>query len=91
MKVPESFWKWVAAVLMAFIMGAGGNNLLNGDSEAAEAVQTEMDKRDDYKARVHIAIQDDVEDLEKAQREIEKSLARIEASLDILLNRHHAE
>lgn len=89
MKVPESFWKWVAAVLMAFIMGAGGNSLLSGDSEAASAVQKEMDKRDDYKARVHMAIQDDVEDLEDTQREIEKSLARIEALLELTLQQHH--
>lgn len=89
MKVPESFWKWIAAILMAFIMGAGGNSLLSGDSEAAAAVQAEMDKRDDYKARVHMAIQDDVEDLEDTQREIEKSLARIEALLELTLQQHH--
>ena len=89
MNVPESFWKWVAAILMAFIMGAGGNILLNGEGEAAEAVQKEMDKRSDYQSRVHMAIQNDVEDLDKTQREIEKSLARIEALLELTLQQHH--
>lgn len=95
MNVPNDFWKYVATGAIAALLGSGGTTLFNGQAEAAMAaavaVQKEMDSRDDYKARVHIAIQDDVEDLEKAQREIEKSLARIEASLDILLNRHHAE
>ena len=77
----KDVWKWVAGILVAFMMGGGASRVL-GLTEA-EDVQAEMDKRSDYTARVHMGIQDDVEDLEKVSLQILLSLARIEERLKI--------
>lgn len=77
----DGIWKWVAGLLAAFLIGGGASTLVGGS--AAGRVQTEMDKRSDYTARVHMSIRDDVEDLEKVNIQILQSLARIEERLKI--------
>ena len=93
MKVPESMWKYVAIGAVAALTGGAGSSLLGEDpSAAAEAVQEEMDKRSDYQSRVHMAIQDDVEDLEAANIANGERLVRIEVLLERVLDdleKHH--
>lgn len=86
MNVPESFWKYVAIGAISALLGSGGTTFFNGEATAAlaraEQVQEEMDDRSDYQARVHMNIQEDVEDLEKVNVETRDRLTRMEVLLE---------
>lgn len=99
-------WKWVAAILVAFIVGSGGTALFGKTAIAEQEValikykkevvavraahDAEMDKLHVYQAEVHSRLTDKLEDLKELMHAIQLSQADLEAKMDILLKREFA-
>ena len=97
-------WKWVAGILIALGLGAGGSTLYGRTALAEQAAElaeykkdhaAEMDKIHLHQAEIHSRLTDKLEDLKELMHSIQLSQADLEAKMDILLQRefaaHHSE
>lgn len=82
----EGIWKWIAITTVAFLIGGGVSSLIG--TAAVNRLEEELhDEIEDVETQV--------EDLDRVQVEIQKSLIRIETKLEAVLEaeheRHHPE
>lgn len=95
-KTISDVWKWIALTAFAWILGAGSatlygktalaNHVTSVQKEAVEKKEVE-DKLHQYQADVHSRLVDMIEANEKVLSELRLSQARVEAKLEILLDR----